>query len=106
MNTLGMLVAATWFTRSPYPLVPAPPAGAPALYSPGRGGRTDLLDGGQEQADEDGDDRDHHQQLDQREPAGTRAPSRHENTPRRERDESKETRTEHVSRKVERLILT
>ena len=28
----------------------------------------DLLDGGQEQADEDSDNRDHHQQLDQREP--------------------------------------
>ena len=27
----------------------------------------DLLDGGQQQADEDGDDGDHHQQLDQRE---------------------------------------
>jgi hypothetical protein len=31
------------------------------------GGLADLLDGGQEQADEDGDDGDHHQQLDQRE---------------------------------------
>src|SRR2546421_30440 len=36
----------------------------------GAGGRlAHLLDGGQEQADEDGDDGDHHQQLDQREPA-------------------------------------
>ena len=32
------------------------------------GGLADLLDGGQEQADQDRDDRDHHQQLDQREP--------------------------------------
>ena len=32
----------------------------------GRGG-ADLLDGGQQEADEDGDDGDHHQQLDQRE---------------------------------------
>ena len=31
------------------------------------GGLAHLLDGGQEQADEDGDDGDHHQQLDQRE---------------------------------------
>ena len=31
------------------------------------GGLPDLLDGGQEQADQDGDDGDHHQQLDQRE---------------------------------------
>jgi len=31
------------------------------------GGLSDLLDGGQQQADEDGDDGDHHQQLDQRE---------------------------------------
>src|SRR5207247_1142338 len=31
------------------------------------GGLADLLDGGQQQADQDGDDRDHHQQLDQRE---------------------------------------
>jgi hypothetical protein len=32
------------------------------------GGRlADLLDGGQEQADQDGDDGDHHQQLDERE---------------------------------------
>src|SRR5262249_58416931 len=30
-----------------------------------RGGVADLLDGGEEQADEDGDDRYHHQQLDQ-----------------------------------------
>jgi hypothetical protein len=37
-----------------------------------RGGLADLLDGGQQEADEDGDDGDHHQQLDQRErrPAG------------------------------------
>src|SRR5262249_45829677 len=37
------------------------------------GGLADLLDGGQEQADEDGDDGYHHQQLDQREgaPSGT-----------------------------------
>jgi hypothetical protein len=27
-------------------------------------GRADLLDGGQQQADEDGNDRDHHHQLD------------------------------------------
>src|SRR5262249_56943840 len=33
------------------------------------GGGADLLDGGQEQADEDGDDGDHHQKLDQREAA-------------------------------------
>src|SRR5262249_39232174 len=33
---------------------------------------TDLLDGGEQQADEDGDDRYHHQQLDQRETARTR----------------------------------
>ena len=34
------------------------------------GGRlADLLHGGQEQADQDRDDRDHHQQLDQRETA-------------------------------------
>ena len=32
-----------------------------------RGGLADLLDRGQQQADEDGDDGDHHQQLDQRE---------------------------------------
>jgi len=32
-------------------------------------GFADLLDSRQEQADENGDDRDHHQQLDQREPA-------------------------------------
>src|SRR5262249_18327601 len=32
------------------------------------GGLADLLDGGQEQPDEDGDDGDHHQQLHQREP--------------------------------------
>ena len=31
------------------------------------GGGSDLLHGGQEQADQDGDDGDHHQQLDQRE---------------------------------------
>src|SRR5262249_21062248 len=31
------------------------------------GGLADLLDGGDQQADEDGDDRNHHQQLDQRE---------------------------------------
>jgi hypothetical protein len=31
------------------------------------GGGADLLDGGEEQADQDRDDRDHHQQLDQRE---------------------------------------
>jgi len=31
------------------------------------GGLADLLDGGEEQPDQDGDDRDHHQQLDQRE---------------------------------------
>jgi hypothetical protein len=31
------------------------------------GGRANLLDGRQEEAGEDGDDRDHHQQLDQRE---------------------------------------
>jgi len=31
------------------------------------GGLADLLDGGQQQADQDGDDGDHHQQLDQRE---------------------------------------
>src|SRR5262249_49807778 len=40
------------------------------------GGVANLLDGGDEQADEDGDDGDHHQQLDQREGgtalAGTR----------------------------------
>src|SRR5262249_20248260 len=36
-----------------------------ALHS--AGGLTDLLDGGQQQADQDGDDRYHHQQLDQRE---------------------------------------
>jgi hypothetical protein len=35
------------------------------------GGFADLLDGGQEQADEDGDDGNHHQQLDQREAAGS-----------------------------------
>ena len=41
------------------------------------GGRlADLLDGGQQQADQDGDDRDHHQQLDQREgAAGRRCPA-------------------------------
>src|SRR5262249_10869040 len=33
------------------------------------GGRADLLDGGEQQADEDGDDRDHHQQLNQGEAA-------------------------------------
>src|SRR5262249_44924459 len=38
------------------------------------GGVADFLGGGQQQADEDGDDGDHHQQLDQREPlAGRRA---------------------------------
>src|SRR5262249_23748885 len=31
------------------------------------GGLADLLHGGEQQADEDGDDRDHHQKLDQRE---------------------------------------
>ena len=31
----------------------------------------DLLDGGQEQADQHANDRDHHQQLDQREPVRT-----------------------------------
>src|SRR5438128_11845000 len=31
------------------------------------GGLAHLLDGGEQEADEDGDDRDHHQQLDQRE---------------------------------------
>jgi len=31
------------------------------------GGLAHLLDGGQQEADEDGDDGDHHQQLDQRE---------------------------------------
>jgi len=36
------------------------------------GGLADLLDGGEQQADEDGDDGDHHQQLDQREPTSTR----------------------------------
>jgi hypothetical protein len=39
------------------------------------GGRfADLLDGGDEQADEDGDDRDHHQQLNQREATPGRCP--------------------------------
>jgi hypothetical protein len=33
------------------------------------GGLAHLLDGGEEQADQDGDDGDHHQQLDQRERA-------------------------------------
>jgi len=33
------------------------------------GGLADLLHGGQQQADQDGDDRYHHQQLDQREAA-------------------------------------
>jgi hypothetical protein len=33
-----------------------------------RGSLADFLHGGQEQADEDGDDGDHHQQLDQRDP--------------------------------------
>src|SRR5262249_31109681 len=33
------------------------------------GGLADLLDGGEQEADEDGDDGDHHQQLDQRERA-------------------------------------
>jgi hypothetical protein len=33
------------------------------------GGLADLLDGRQEQADQDGDDRNHHQQLDQGEGA-------------------------------------
>src|SRR5205823_2535287 len=45
------------------------------------GGLADLLDGGQEQADQDGDDRYYHQQLDQRErpqpPAKTTQHSRH-----------------------------
>jgi len=36
-----------------------------ALRAVGR--PADLLDGGDEQADQDGDDGDHHQQLDQRE---------------------------------------
>ena len=34
------------------------------------GSRADLLDGEEQQADEDGDDGDHHQQLDQRERRG------------------------------------
>src|SRR5262249_40264577 len=46
-------------------------------------GRTHLLDRGQEQADEDGDDRDDDQQLDQREPAvaSQQAGERHNATP-------------------------
>ena len=36
------------------------------------GGLADLLDGGQQQADQDRDDRDHDQQLDQREPGSRR----------------------------------
>src|SRR5262249_13624134 len=36
------------------------------------GGFADLLDGGQEQSNQDGDDGDHHQQLDQREPSRSR----------------------------------
>ena len=40
-----------------------------ALRTPGRLARR--LDGGQEQGDQDGDDRNHHQQLDEREPATT-----------------------------------
>src|SRR5205085_11752882 len=50
------------------------------------GGRAHLLDGGDEQADQDGDDRDDHQQLDQREPA-LPAPGEetdHSTTPRSE----------------------
>ena len=38
------------------------------------GGLADLLDGGEQQADEDGDDGDHHQQLDQREGGATERP--------------------------------
>ena len=34
-------------------------------------GLADFLDGGQQQADEDGDDRDDHQQFDEREPGST-----------------------------------
>ena len=34
-------------------------------------GFPDLLDGRQQQADQDGDDRDHHQQLNEREPAAS-----------------------------------
>src|SRR5262245_49884154 len=34
------------------------------------GGRTDLLDGRQQEADQDGDDGDHHEQLDERESGG------------------------------------
>ena len=37
-------------------------------------GLADLLDGGEEQADQDRDDRDHHQQLDQREGGTTAGP--------------------------------
>ena len=37
------------------------------------GGLAGRLDGGQEQGDQDGDDRDHHQQLDQREAANVAA---------------------------------
>src|SRR5581483_6252773 len=46
------------------------------------GGLADLLDGGQQQADQDRDDRDHHQQLDQREPktGSPGAGASHENT--------------------------
>src|SRR5947207_2507831 len=39
------------------------------------GGLADLLDGGDEQADQDSDDGNHHHELDQRE-AGARAPGR------------------------------
>jgi len=40
------------------------------------GGLADLLDGGEEEADQDGDDRYHLQQLDQREGAARRADER------------------------------
>ena len=53
-------------------------------------GLADFLDGGDEQADQDGDDRDHHQQLDQREGPSPDEPSqsRHGTPPRKRKKES------------------
>src|SRR5262249_57831494 len=46
-----------------------------------RGGLAHLLDGGQQEADEHGDDGDHHQQLDQREGGAASAEGRHGQSP-------------------------
>ena len=48
------------------------------------------LHGGQQQGDQDGDDRDHHQQLDQRETRTPRSDSTHRTTPWMRMEEKKD----------------